>query len=71
MHSAVREHLGSRVHPVTGVSCDYWLCEHRAGEAENRDPLENTDVAWVPIRDLARFIPANKIFPPILAALEA
>ncbi|MBQ1164702.1 NUDIX domain-containing protein, partial [Streptomyces sp. A73] len=21
VHSAVREHLGSRVHPVTGVSC--------------------------------------------------
>ncbi|MBQ1166891.1 NUDIX hydrolase, partial [Streptomyces sp. A73] len=34
VHSAVRAHLGSRVHPVTGVSCDYWLCEHLAGEAE-------------------------------------
>lgn len=71
VHSAVRDHLGTRLHPATGVTCEYHLCEYLAGDATNRDVVENTDVAWVPIRDLARFIPADKIFPPILAALEA
>jgi 8-oxo-dGTP diphosphatase len=65
----VRQALGSRVHPVTGVVAEYSLCEHLMGEAENRDPLENADVAWVPIDQLPKFIPTEKIFPPILEAL--
>ncbi|WP_326806686.1 NUDIX domain-containing protein [Streptomyces sp. NBC_01775] len=71
VHCAVREHLGSRIHPATGVTADYHLCEHLAGEAENRDVVENTDVAWVPIAALPRFIAADRIYPPVLAALEA
>jgi 8-oxo-dGTP diphosphatase len=39
------------------------------GEAENRDPDENSDVAWVPRADLTRFIPEQQIYPPILEAL--
>jgi hypothetical protein len=71
VHAAVRRHLGERLHPQTGVMADYHLCEYLAGEASNRDVVENSAVAWVPIRDLAKFIPSDKIYPPILSALEA
>lgn len=70
VHCAVREHLGSRLHPVTGATCDYYLCDYLAGEATNADALENVDVAWAPISSLTRFIPASTIYPPIVAALE-
>jgi 8-oxo-dGTP pyrophosphatase MutT (NUDIX family) len=65
----VREHLGSRVHPLTGVVAEYELADYLMGEAENRDPIENADVAWVPISALPKFIPPDRIFPPILEAL--
>lgn len=68
---AVRQHLGTRIHPVTGVIADYQLAEYLMGEATNRDDRENDAVAWVPIADLPRFIPTDRIYPPILAALEA
>jgi 8-oxo-dGTP diphosphatase len=71
VHCTVREPLGERVHPVTGVVASYYLADHLAGEASNRDPLENVDVAWVPRAALTRFIPQDQIFPPILNALEA
>lgn len=67
----VRRHLGSRLHPVTGVMADYQLAEYLMGDATNRDPIENADVAWVPIAQLQKFIPADRIYPPILTALEA
>lgn len=70
VHCAVRQSLGSRLHPVTGVQCEYFLCEYLAGEAKNSDVVENVDVMWAPRNAVTRFIPANKIFPPILAALE-
>lgn len=65
----VREHLGSRVHPVTGVVAEYHACEYLMGEATNRDQIENADVAWVPRSALTRFIPEQSIYPPILEAL--
>ncbi|MEV7034581.1 NUDIX hydrolase [Streptomyces sp. NPDC093272] len=71
VHCTVREQLGERVHPVTNVMASYYLADHLAGEPQNRDPLENIDVAWVPRAALTRFIPAEQIFPPILNALEA
>ncbi|NUL14491.1 NUDIX hydrolase [Streptomyces lunaelactis] len=66
---AVRQHLGTRIHPVTGVVADYQLAEYLMGEATNRDDRENDAVAWVPIADLTRFIAADKIYPPILEVL--
>lgn len=66
---AVRQHLGSRVHPRTGVLIEYFAAEHLMGEAENHDPEENSEVAWVPRTDLTRFIPEQQIYPPILEAL--
>lgn len=70
VHAAVRRRLGERLHPVTGVIADYHLCEYLAGEAVNVDVVENSAVAWVAIKDLPKFIPADKIYPPIMAALE-
>lgn len=70
VHCAVRRSLGDRIHPITGVHCSYFLCAYLAGEATNRDNIENLDVTWVPASSLTRFIPADTIFPPILAALE-
>lgn len=64
------QQLGSRIHPVTGALCDYWLCHHLSGDPTLRDPVENQDVTWVPTSDLTRYIPADRIYPPILAALE-
>lgn len=71
VHCTIREPLGERVHPVTGVVAAYFLADHLAGEPANRDPLENVDVAFVPRAALTRFIPQDQIFPPILTALEA
>lgn len=71
VHCAVREHLGTRLHPVTGVIASYFLCDFLAGEATNRDQLENMDAAWVATAALTRFIPADRIYEPILSALEA
>lgn len=70
VHCAVRRSLGERVHPVTGVHCVYFLCEYLAGDATNSDVVENVDVAWVPKNAVGRFISADTIYPPILAALE-
>jgi 8-oxo-dGTP diphosphatase len=71
VHASVRRPLGSRLHPVTGVMADYYLCDYLAGDATNRDTIENLDVTWAPLTALARFIPADTIYPPILTALEA
>jgi 8-oxo-dGTP diphosphatase len=71
VHCAVMRRLGSRVHPITNVFCDYLLCEYLAGDAANVDVVENVSVVWVDKRALTRFIPADQIFPPVLEALEA
>ncbi|WP_409469096.1 NUDIX hydrolase [Streptomyces sp. HC307] len=71
VHCAVREHLGERLHPITRAMCDYFICDYVHGEAVNGDSAENVDVAWAPIGDLARYIPTDRIYPPILDALEA
>ncbi|MFI9244178.1 NUDIX hydrolase [Streptomyces sp. NPDC053086] len=65
----VREQLGSRIHPVTGVVAEYLSCEYLLGEAANRDPIENAEVAWVPRSQLTRFIPEQSIYPPVLEVL--
>lgn len=70
VHCSVRQYLGSRVHPTTGVIAEYHLADYLAGEARNADALENTDVVWAPIENLTRFIPTDSIYPPILTALK-
>jgi 8-oxo-dGTP diphosphatase len=66
---SAREHLGSRVHPITGVVAEYVACDYLMGEATNRDQIENADVAWVPRGQLTRFIPEQSIYPPVLEVL--
>ncbi|MFJ9617846.1 NUDIX hydrolase [Streptomyces noursei] len=70
VHCAIRQHLGNRLHPITGVLCEYFLCEYLAGQATNSDAVENVDVMWVPTKAVTRFIPADTIFPPVLVTLE-
>ena len=70
VHCAVIRSLGSRLHPITNVMCDYLLCEYLAGDAENVDVVENVSVTWTDRRELTRFIPADRIYSPILEALE-
>ncbi|MFD9256953.1 NUDIX hydrolase [Streptomyces sp. NPDC059538] len=69
IHAAIREHLGSRIHPVTGTLCEYYAAEYLAGEAVNRDALENAAVQWVAIASLTRFIQPDRIYRPVLDAL--
>ena len=71
VHSTVRHQVGSRLHPVTHVHCDYWACDYLTGTTENRDPVENLDVVWSKTTQLERFIPLEHVYPPILEALEA
>jgi 8-oxo-dGTP diphosphatase len=69
VHCVIRSELGSRVHPLTGVDCRYFLCDYLAGDVENRDASENVDAIWAPKQNITRFIPAERVFPPILHAL--
>jgi len=66
----VTSRLGSRVHPVTGVHCDYFACAYLAGEASNRDEAENEGVRWVPVGELAEYVPLGSVFPAVLESLE-
>src|SRR5262249_2441879 len=70
VHCAVVRQLGSRIHPITNVLCHYLLCEYLAGDAQNLDIIENVSVVWVGRKILPRFIPPDRIFPPVLEALE-
>jgi 8-oxo-dGTP diphosphatase len=67
---SVRRIIGSRVHPKTGVYCVYLLCDYLAGDPENRDPVENVTVRWVPIDQLSSFIEETLIYPPALQAIK-
>ena len=70
VHCSVRTELGSRVHPLSGVSASYFLCDYLAGEVENRDVIENASAIWAPKQDVTRFIPQQRIYAPVLRALE-
>jgi len=70
IHCSIRVELGNRIHPLTGVHARYFLCDYLAGTVENRDAIENASALWVPKQDLARFIPTERIYAPILRALE-
>nr|BFE64977.1 hypothetical protein GCM10020063_095030 [Dactylosporangium thailandense] len=70
IHCQVIRELGSRVHPVTGVFAEYFLCVYLAGQVENRDTDENVDAIWIPRQRVTDFIPTERIFPPALQALS-
>ncbi|NXY98793.1 NUDIX hydrolase [Streptomyces sp. BR123] len=69
VHCTVRQPLGSRLHPTTGVQADYLLCDHLMGEPMNLDPAENAEAAFVPVSALTRFIQPDRIYRPVLDAL--
>lgn len=71
VHCSIRASLGERLHPITHALCSYFIADYVHGEAINGDTSENVAVAWAPIRELARYIPHDRIYPPILDALEA
>lgn len=62
MHCRPGRRLGSRLHPLTHVWCDYLLCEYLAGEPVNGDIEENVGVAWADRSQLAKFIPLARVF---------
>jgi 8-oxo-dGTP pyrophosphatase MutT (NUDIX family) len=70
VHCRVEHSLGTRLHPVTGTYCEYFLCTYLAGVVENRDVVENVSATWVASDRVTDFIPEHLIFPPILEALE-
>lgn len=70
IHCTVQESLGGRLHPITGVRCEYFLCSYLAGDVENLDADENVSAIWARRDDLTKFIPARLIFPPVLQAFE-
>src|SRR5205085_12648330 len=67
---AVRAQLGSRLHPITRAYCEYFLCDYIDGTAENRDAVENIAATWVERGRLTDLIPADRLFPPILAVCQ-
>lgn len=70
IHCTIVRNLGSRLHPITYVYCDYLLCEYLGGDAQNLDVAENVSVTWTTSDRLTRFIPIDQIFPPALQAVE-
>jgi 8-oxo-dGTP diphosphatase len=62
VHCSVRKTLGSRIHPLSGVNCNYFICDYLTGSVENKDASENVDAMWV--------LRLDTIFPPVLQALE-
>ncbi|MEV6629304.1 NUDIX domain-containing protein [Actinoplanes sp. NPDC051470] len=71
IHCVIRDELGSRVHPLSGVNASYFLCDYLAGDVVNRDVIENTSALWAPKADVTRFIPKQRIYEPVLRALES
>jgi 8-oxo-dGTP pyrophosphatase MutT (NUDIX family) len=70
VHCLARTSLGRRVHPLTRVHCEYFLCDYLAGEVTNLDLDENLAAIWVPTDDVSRFIPTDRLFEPVARALE-
>lgn len=71
VHCVVSRKLGSRLHPVTKVLCDYVLCDYVTGSATNADVVENVDAMWATRDELTRLIPVEQIYEPVLDALDA
>jgi len=69
VHCSVRQRLGTRLHPVTRVFCEYFLCGYLSGAVENRDVVENMSVMWVMRSALTDYIPAVRTFPRVLEVL--
>jgi 8-oxo-dGTP pyrophosphatase MutT (NUDIX family) len=69
VHCSVLDTLGGRLHPLSKVYCHYFLCRYLAGDLQNLDPVENSAVVWARRAELPQFIPADRIYGPVLDAL--
>lgn len=69
VHCTPARRLGSRIHPLTRVICEYVVCEYITGEAANSDRDENSGVLWATYEELVRLIPVGRIYLPVLRAL--
>lgn len=67
---SMREQLGTRVHPVTGVEMHYFACRYLSGSPKNLDANENRDCRWYPIVSLSDLIPVDQIFSRVLEYLN-
>lgn len=67
---AARRVLGSRVHPATHREMHYVACDVIAGTAFVGDPDEHDAVEWVPIAELAAYVP-HGFFEPVQDHLNA
>jgi 8-oxo-dGTP diphosphatase len=70
VHCSVVEHIGGRLHPITGVLCEYFRCIYLAGVVVNGDNVENAAVTFVPMREVSKFIDPSAIYAPVLSILE-
>jgi 8-oxo-dGTP pyrophosphatase MutT (NUDIX family) len=70
VHCTARCMLGSRVHPVTNVVFDYFLCDYLTGTPQNSDVVENLAVTWIEKIKLTQCISPDKIFSLVLEALN-
>jgi 8-oxo-dGTP pyrophosphatase MutT (NUDIX family) len=48
--------IGTRIHPVTRVELEYYLCEYVSGRARNADPRENAEVRWVEAAKVGKYV---------------
>ncbi len=69
VHCSVRQRLGTRLHPITHVFCEYFLCDYLSGAVQNRDVVENMSAMWVDRSAVTGYIQASRTFPPVLEAL--
>jgi 8-oxo-dGTP diphosphatase len=70
LNVAVREVLGSRVHPVTGKVLAYFACDVTSGTARVASPREIAEVAWCGPGDLGERVPSG-FAAPVTAYLGA
>jgi 8-oxo-dGTP pyrophosphatase MutT (NUDIX family) len=70
VHCSVQSRLGERIHPISRAYCEYFLCDYLAGDPANLDTDENVAVTWVECAEVTKFIPAERIYAPVLKALE-
>ncbi|MEU2831880.1 NUDIX hydrolase [Streptomyces lavendulae] len=66
--AAVRQ-LGERIHPITGRQVSYTVCEVVRGTAHVADADEITEISWVTLSEIPRYIPYG-LFKPVQRYLD-
>lgn len=71
VHCTVRRMIGGRIHPITGVYCEYFQCDYLTGTPENKDMVENWAALWVKRAEITRYVPEGQLYAPVRELLEA